>query len=275
MSKQRDDKNIDPKFQRAYDMFKHNHNPDYVLSTIFELYLPFWACRTAVIVEKDLALDKLSKIFLELIQSGISKHDDLCSFLGVNTNSFITTQLHFLLKHGLLGEEFSTTGSEYKITNEGLAFLEKKTRLKNLETIEFDYFFNDIGLSFLDKYGSVNEVGKAKKASVNYRFSETRRLPINSKLIAHKNRPNNINKVDFARFFNQLNKTMTFYDLEEAEAEIHKRSVCFLALEYSDKSGAKKYDIRLSKKTSGAFKEHSLDEELSKAVTQYYKKNPL
>jgi hypothetical protein len=283
------------KFHRQYEMFKDNHKPDYELNTIFEIYLPFWFCRQNVVVEKDIELDRFSKIILQTIQTGLVKHSDICRFLGVKINSFVTSQFHFLIKNGLLDETPIINDTEYGITYDGLSFLERKKKITSVETVEFEYFYNDLTLEFLDTQRFnflVNDMtsdlvdtnqpldkknvssGKRKRFS-GYQVLQTNRLPVNRIEIPHKNRPYNLNKVEFANFFNQQHKDSSFYDFESAEKEMHKRSICFLAFEYEDKTGIRIYDIRHSKKTVKAFDRHEIEENLTKKSSDYFKKNPL
>lgn len=283
------------KFHRQFEMFKDNHKPDYELKDIFEIYLPFWYCRQNVVVEKDIELDRFSKIILQTIQSGFNMHSDVCRFLGVEPNSFVTSQFHFLIKNGLLDETPKSDDTEYEITFDGLSFLERKKKITSVETVEFEYFYNDLTLEFLDTqrfYFLVNDMtsdlvdtshpldgknissGKRNKFS-GYQVLQTNRLPVNRIEIPHKNRPYNLNKVEFAKFFNQQHKDSSFYDFESNDKEIHKRSICFFAFEYADKTGVKIYDIRHSKKTVKTFDRHEIEENLTKKTSDYFKKNPL
>src|SRR5690606_42131567 len=61
---------------------------DYELKNIFEIYLPFWFCRQNVVVEREIELDRFSKIILQTIQSGFTKHSEVCKFLGVEPDAF-------------------------------------------------------------------------------------------------------------------------------------------------------------------------------------------
>lgn len=283
------------KFQREFAMFKDNRKPDFELKNIFEIYLPFWFCRQNVVVEKEIELDRFSKIILQTIQSGFAKHSKICKFLGVETNSFVTMQFHFLIKNGLLNETLIGNDTQYEITFEGLAFLERKKKITAVETVEFEYFYNDLTLEFLDKHRFdflINDLtkdfvdtskpldkknvseGKRKKFS-GYKVLERHRLPQNIIEIPHKNRPYNLNKVEFANFFNKQYREASFYDYESNNIETHKRSICFLAFEYEDKTGVKKYDIRHFKKTVNEFDRHEIEENLTKRATEYFSKNPL
>lgn len=283
------------KFHREFTMFKDNRKPDYELKNIFEIYLPFWFCRQNVVVEREIEIDRFSKIILQTIQNGFTKHSELCEFLGVETNSFVTTQFHFLLKNGLLNETPISNDTVYEITFEGLSFLDRKKKITAVETVEFEYFYNDLTLEFLDKQRFdfvVNDLtkeyvdtskpldtkniseGKRKKFS-GYQVLETHRLPVNRMEIPHKNKPYNLNKVDFANFFNKQQTDKSFYDFESNSIETHKRSICFLAFEYEDNTELKIYDIRHFKKTVKEFDRHELEEKLTKQTTDFYKKNPL
>ncbi len=283
------------KFQREFTMFKDNRKPDFELKTIFEIYLPFWFCRQNVVVEREIELDRLSKIILQTIQNGFTKHSEVCDFLGVEKNSFVTTQFHFLLKNGLLNETPISNDTEYEITFEGFAFLDRKKKITAVETVEFEYFYNDLTLEFLDKHRfdfvvndltkefvdtskplDTKNISEGKRANFSgYQVLQTNLLPPNRIEIPHKNKPYNLNKVEFANFFNKQFQDKSFYDFESNNIETHKRSICFLAFEYVDNTGVKIYDIRHFKKTVKEFDRHELEEKLTKQTTDFYKKNPL
>lgn len=283
------------KFQREFEMFKNHRKPDYELKNIFDIYLPFWFCRQNVVVERAIELDRFSKIILQTIQNGFSKHSEVCAFLGVETNSFVTTQFHFLLKNGLLAETSIENDTQYEITFEGLAFLEKKNKITAVETVEFDYFYNDLTLELLDRHqfdfmannltneyleadrtpGDKNSSERKRKKFSGYKVLDRHRLPSNIIEIPHKNKPYNLNKFEFANFFNQQYQDQSFYDFDSNNLETHKRSICFLAFEYEDKAGVKIYEIRHFRKTVLEFDRHELEEKISKQTTEFFKKNPL
>lgn len=283
------------KFHREFTMFKDHRKPDYELKTIFEIYLPFWFCRQNVVVEREIELDRFSKIILQTIQSGFTKHSEVCRFLGVEPDAFVTMQFHFLIKNNLLNETPISNDTEYEITFDGLSFLDRKKKVTAVETVEFEYFYNDLTLEFLDKQRFdflINDLtndfvdtskpldtkniseGKRKKFS-GYQVLQTNLLPPNRIEIPHKNKPYNLNKVEFANFFNKQQTDKSFYDFESNNIETHKRSICFLAFEYEDNTGVKIYDIRHFKKTVKEFDRHDIEDNLTKRTTEYFKKNPL
>lgn len=283
------------RFQREFSMFKDHRKPNYDLKNIFEIYLPFWFCRQNVVVEKDIELDRFSKILLQTIQNGFTKHSEVCRFLGVEINSFVTTQFHFLLKNGLLEETPIINDTEYEITFEGLSFLDRKKTVTSVETVEFEYLYSDFTLEFLDKgrfdflindltrdFVDTSKLLNDKKSSAGkrkqfsgYQVLQTNLLPQNRIEIPHKGKPYNLNKVDFANFFNKQNRDCSFYDFESDKIEAHKRSICFIGFEYVDSTSVKVYDIRHFKKTVKEFDRHEIEEDLSKRATEYFKKNPL
>lgn len=283
------------KFHREFTMFKDHRKPDYELKNIFEIYLPFWFCRQNVVLEREIELDRFSKIILQTIQSGFTKHSEVCKFLGVEPDAFVTMQFHFLIKNNLLNETPISNDTEYEITFDGLSFLDRKKKVTAVETVEFEYFYNDLTLEFLDKQSFdflINDLtkdfvdtskpldtkniseGKRKKFS-GYQVLQTNLLPPNRIEIPHKNKPYNLNKVEFANFFNKQQTDKSFYDFESNNIETHKRSICFLAFEYEDSTGVKFYDIRHFKKTVKEFDRHDIEDNLTKRTTEYFKKNPL
>lgn len=281
------------KFHKQYELYKDNHQPDYDLTLIFEIYLPFWECHQKVVVEKEVPLDRFSKIILQAIKNGLATHSEICGFLGVDDHSFVTCQFHYLIKNGLIEEATEGNEVQYEITYEGISFLEKRKKITSIETVEFKYFYNDLTQDFLDTHkfnqhtsDSENELsgmneesdfshhsrGKIKRFS-GYQVLQTKNLTSEVIKVEHKNKPYNLNRIEFAKFFNQQHKNGSFYDFESGEKIMHKRSICFLAFEYEDESGVKIYEIRHSKKTVKSFDRHELEELLSKKVTEYMKEN--
>jgi predicted transcriptional regulator len=265
------------KFHSEFQKFKDNHI-DFELKNIFEIFLPFWFCRQNVVVEKEIELDRFSKIIFQTIQSGFTKHSEICKFLGVEPDAFVTMQFHFLIKNGLLIETLIGNDTQYEITFEGLAFLERKKKITAVETVEFEYFYNDLTKDFVDTSKPLDTKNiseeKSKKFS-GYQVLQTNLLPPNRFEILHKNKPYNLNKVEFANFFNKQQADKSFYDFESNNIETHKRSICFLAFEYEDKTGVKKYDIRHFKKTVNEFDRHEIEETLTRRATEYFSKNPI
>lgn len=269
-------------FQKEFDMFKNNI-PNAQLNDIFEVYLPFWQCKQKVVIDKSLALDRFSIILMQAIDSGLILHSDLCLFLGIEENSFVLMQIHYLIKNELIKEIEKAGEIQYEITRDGVDFMQNKKKITMTEIFNFNYCYNDILQSFFTESCSIAEDGesinleeliKNENDSLKYIVAETKRLDKNINLIPHKNKPYNINKVEFARFFNKQHKDKVFYDIECNSQELHKRSICFLAFEYIDESNTKIYEIRHFKKTIRGFKKYSIETELSKKVNEYYKKHP-
>lgn len=283
------------KFHKEYKLFKDHRKPDFDLKYIFEIYMPFWLCRQNIVIEKEIELDRFSKIILQTIQNGFKKHSEICQFLGIDKNAFVVSQFHFLIKNGFLSESFIKDDTIYEITYEGLSFLERKKKVTTVETIEFEFIYNELTLEFLDKKRfdfhindltkeivdtnkplDAKNISEGKKSKFSgYIVRKTKELPTNRIEIGHKNKPYNLDKVKFANFFNKNHQDISFYDFETNDIETHKRSICFLAFEYEDESGTKKYDIRHFKKTVNEFSTHDIEESLSLHSTNHFRKNPI
>lgn len=281
------------KFHKQYELYKDNHQPDYELKEVSEIYLPFWVCTQSVVAEKEVPLDRFSKIILQAIKNGLATHSEICGFLGVDEHSFVTCQFHYLIKNGLIEETTKGNKVKYEITSEGISFLEKRKKITSIETEEFKYFYNDLTQDFLDihKFNQQTNDPEKELADMNeepdfshtsrtkqkkfsgYQVLQTKNLTGDGMKVEHKNRPYNLNRIEFAKFFNQQHKNKSFYDFESGEKKMHRRSICFLAFEYEDESRVKIYEIRHSKKTVKSFDRHELEELLSKKVTEYMKEN--
>ncbi len=287
-------KNDKNKYQSIYNKFKNHKNTEgFELKKISEIFIPFWCCKQKIVVEKDVEIDRFSKIILELINSEITSHIEICSFLGIKESDFTTMQFHYLLKNELVEENYENGCAIYKITHKGISFLKGKSKVQNIEIVEFEYFYNDLSMEMLDivdyKY-LYNDLSKEyfnpkdpldKNISKNkskvfsgYQVVQTHKLK-DSKIeqLAHKNRPslNKIKHSDFASFFNSQKPNMSFYDFENKDIELHKRSILFLQLEYENDEYQKEYEIRQFKSSVNDFKGNVLEEKLSLGVTKHYK----
>ncbi len=287
----KDDKN---KYQSIYNKFKnHKKTEGFELKKISEIFIPFWYCKQKIVVEKDVEIDRFSKILLELINNNISVHSEICSFLGIKETDFTTMQFHYLLKNELIEEKYEKGNSIYEITHKGISFLKGKSKVQNIETVEFEYFYNDLSMEMLDivdykyLYNDLsqeyfnprepldkNTSKNKRKVFSGYQVVQTHKLK-GSKIeqLTHKNRPslNQIKQSDFASFFNNQKSDMSFYDFDDKDIELHKRSILFLKLEYENDEYQKEYEIRQFKSSVKEFKGNILEEKLSLDLTKRYK----
>ncbi|MDE5418461.1 hypothetical protein L3049_10615 [Labilibaculum sp. DW002] len=285
------------KHQNIYNSFKnHKKTEGYELKGIYEIFYPFWQCKQSIVVEKDAELDKLSKILLELIKAGINSHSEICSFLGINEDDFVTMQFHYLIKNELITEN----NSSYKIELKGLEFLKKKRKIQNTETVEFEYFYDDLSMELLDiidyKY-LYNDLSKEyfnpdtpidknisknkKKHFSGYQVIQTNKLKKNNNKslpknhLQYKNRPilSKIKQSDFAEFFNRQKKNMTFYDYDNTTIKTYERSIQFLLLEFINDENQIDIELRQFKSSVREFNGYVLEDKLSKETNKYIKKN--
>lgn len=283
-------KNEQQTFQKLWEQFKDHHKTEkYVLKEIFDIYLPFWQCKQNIVVEKDVELDRFSRIILELIQNNVTKHSEICDFLGVDRDSFVITQFHFLLKNDFIRE---LDDDKYELTHEGISFLQNKTKAKSNETIEFEYFVtekmnylkNDLTQDFFDPSSPIDkQLSKKKKSNFSgYEIMQSHRIQKSesSKEIPHKNKPTyrliNEKRSDFSAFFNTKFRDKTFYDFADNKIDTHKRNICFYGLLYEnvENQDDKKLDIRHSLKSLKQFKNNDLETALTNKTTHYLMENP-
>lgn len=287
-------KNDKNRYQSIYNKFKtYKETEGFELKNISEIFIPFWYCKQKIVVEKDVEIDRFSKIILELINNKISIHSEICDFLGVKESDFTTMQFHYLLKNELVEENYKNGNAIYEITHKGISFLKGKSKVQNIETVEFEYFYNDLSMEMLDivdyKY-LYNDLSKEyfnpkepldkntsrnkSKAFSGYQVVQTHKLKESKiKQLAHKNRPslNKIKHSDFASFFNSQKPDMSFYDFENKDIELHKRSILFLQLEYENDEYQTEYEIRQFKSSVNEFKGNVLEEKLSLDLMKHYK----
>ncbi len=274
-------KNEKNKYQKIYNKFKnHKRTEGFELKSISEIFIPFWFCKQKIVVEKDVEIDRFSKILLELINNKISTHSEICNFLGVKESDFTTMQFHYLLKNELIEENYKKGDTIYIITHKGISFLKGKSKVQNIETVEFEYFYNDLSKEYFNPRESLDgNVSKNKnKVFSGYKVVQTHKLN-RSKIekLDHKNSPslNKIKQSDFASFFNSQNPDITFYDYDNdhKNTQIHKRSILFLKLEYQNEEEKKEYEIRHCRDSVKKIRGNVLEEKLSLFLEKYYKEN--
>ncbi|WP_370408710.1 hypothetical protein [Tenacibaculum dicentrarchi] len=267
------------KYQSIYNKFKnHKKTEGFELKNITEIYIPFWECKQKIVVEKEVEIDRFSRILLDLIYNDVTYHSEICSFLGIKEDDFTTIQFHYLIKNELIEEIYSNGNTIYKITNRGISFLNGKSKIQNIETIEFNYFYNDLSKECIDITESLdkNMSKNKRKAFSGYYYYQTHKLK-HSKIdkLFYKNKPtlNKIKESDFVSFFNDKKPEMIFYDFDSSDFKPHERSILFLKLEYENDENKKEYEIRQFKKSVNEFKGNGniLEEKLSKEITKYYK----
>lgn len=290
MANKNSNNKVDKRFQQVWERFKdHRKTEDFNLVSIFDIYLPFWQCKQNIVVEKEMELDRFSRIILELINSKISSHTEICAFLGIDEDSFVTIQFHFLLKNDLIRENQIGV---YEITHEGLSFLQNKTKLKNIETVEFEYYItekmdylrNDLTQDFFDPNFPIDkEVSVGKKSNFSgYIVMQTHQIQKSetAKEIPHKQKPTfrfiSAQRNNFASFFNKQFKDKNFYDFADSDIEAHKRSICFYGLLYENETNKEEriLEIRQSQKSVKKFINSELEQTLTDKATKYLKENP-
>ena len=279
----------DKRFQQVWERFKDHHKTEgYKLVSIFDIYLPFWQCKQNVVIEKEMELDRFSRIILELVNNKITSHNEICAFLGIDEDSFVTVQFHFLLKNDLIRE---TQIGVYEITHEGLSFLQNKTKLKNIETVEFEYYItekmdylkNDLTQDFFDpKFPIDTQVSARRKSNFSgYTVMQTHQVQKSElgKEIPHKQKPTfrfvSEQRNNFTSFFNKQFKDKNFYDFADRDLEAHKRSICFYGLLYENESNSEEriLEIRQSQKSVKNFINSELEQTLTNKATKYLKEN--
>jgi predicted transcriptional regulator len=241
------------------------------------------------VVEKEMELDRFSRIILELVNSKVTKHSEICAFLGIDEDSFVTMQFHFLLKNDLIRE---TQIGIYEITHEGLAFLQNKTKLKNIETVEFEYYItekmdylkNDLTQDLFDPNLPIDQqLSAAKKGNFSgYVIMQTHQIQEleTAKIIPHKHKPTfrsvSDQRNNFASFFNKQFKEKSFYDFADSNLEAYRRSICFYGLLFVKEENKEEriLEIRQSEKSVKMFSGSELEQTLTDKATKYLKENP-
>lgn len=259
------------KYSELYNKFKdHKKTEGYNLKNIKELYFPLWFCRQKIAVEKELEVDRFSRVLLSFIGSKGKSHVEVCEFLGVDEDDFTLMQIYFLTKQGFLIEELYNDNTYYVMSQEGKSFLDKAQKAKQIDEEVISYYYDGLQSVLRANLDSVYNVVQSHK------FKNTKEKEI---MIKHDDKPtlSKIKQVDWNKFYQNLtsHENLFFYSFLEKQIETHKRHIPFLAFIYKNKDEEFDIDIRKYEKTVRDFKKHGyeLEERLSKSVNKKQKKD--
>ena len=246
--------------QEAWTLYKEAHlNKGYLLTEVKAIYFPIWKCRQEIIITTEAPIDGFSQVVLQTIAAGHAKHEAICAFLGIEEDSFVLGQFHYLLK-----KDWIRIDSEqvYWLTPKGKALLAKEEAVKQLKTMTFEYYTIEenkpkkgtSNLSFFNPQLPLNAKLSAAKQNnfKGYRIFQNNRLEEDALIQVlphHQNQAPNLNALkgqqnDFAAFFKKLTQH-NFYDFGKSSLKCHPHSLCFLKLSYQKEEDATKSLVEL------------------------------
>lgn len=271
MRSRRQSMKANEKYSELYEQFKDLKKTEgYNLKNIKELYFPLWFCQQKIAVEKELEVDRFSRILLSFIGTTRKSHTEVCDFLGIDEDDFTLMQIYFLTKQGFLIEEFHNDNTYYVMSQEGKSFLDKDKKAKQIDEEEITYYYDGLQSVLTANLDSVYNVVQSHK------FKNTNEEKI---MIKHDDKPtfSKIKQENWDSFYQKLtsHKNFFFYSFLEKEIKTHKRHIPFLAFIYKNKDEEFDIDIRKYEKTVHDFKKHGyeLEERLSKSVNKKQKKD--
>jgi len=262
--------------QRIWELYKDEYSTEgFELEEIFEIDLPFWKCKQKIAFETEREIDRFSMVILKLVDNGITEYSEICSFLGIDSDSFLNMQFNFLIKNGLLEEN----GEKYEITPEGLEFMKKKLKIKQIGIEDLEFYINDISGEFFDPSKPIDRdwsFDKTEKFSgYDLIQSNKRKLDDEIENITHGDKPSYYDltgsRSEFSRFYHTRFPEKTFYDFENSDFKAYQRHIRFLALMFRNKEQQDEviFDIRQCRKTIKKFEGKFLKEEsLSKLINK-------
>ncbi|MBL4648206.1 MAG: hypothetical protein JKY03_00620 [Aureispira sp.] len=241
-------------FQEVLRLYKEEYlSKGYLLTEVKAIYFPIWKCKQEVIIATQAPIDRFSQVVLQTIAAGHSKHEDICAFLGIEADSFVLGQFHYLLKQDWIRID---SAQVYWLTPKGKALLEKEANIKQLKTVEFEYYTIEpskakkgtSSLQFFNPKLPLNSKwSEAKQTNFKgYRIFQNNRLEEDASVQVmphHQNKAPNLNALkaqrnDFAAFFKEVSKH-SFYDFGKPSLKCHPHSLCFLQLRYTKEEDAK------------------------------------
>lgn len=282
-----------PKYRPVYKRYSGYHAPDFLLKHIDEIYLPFWVCKQEIYVQNALKIDEFSKILLRLVEQGMKKRTEICSFLGVKEDDFCLSQIDYLLNHGFLEENHQGGGSVYEITDEGRNFL-KDGRISDQDTIEpievkysvsdlnfvaekrYQSFYSDLKKEYFDKDAPPDEKFGGYKLVETHKLKKDKQY-CPARHIPHEHVPtfSRIRDSNFIEFYNSTHDEV-FYDFGK-HRKPHKRSIKFYFLLFQNKADSteQKIEIRRCKDSVLEFdaEQETLEETLSTETFKYIQRH--
>jgi hypothetical protein len=246
--------------QKVQELYQEEHlDKGYELTEVKEIYFPIWKCKQAITTQKKTPLDGFSRVILQTIEAGHSKHEAICAFLGIEVDSFVLGQFHYLLKEDCIRLNSALI---YSLTPKGKALLDKEANVQQLKTMDFEYYTiepskpkkGSTSLQFFNPKWPLNtNLSAAKKKKFKgYRIFQNNRLEQNTAVQImphHQNQSPNLNSLkaqrnDFAAFFKEVTND-TFYDFGTTTLKCHPHSLCFLRLMYQKKEDAKAFLVEI------------------------------
>lgn len=238
---------MEEELQKVWSLYKEIHlNKGYLLAEVKAVYFPIWKCKQEIIITTETPLDGFSQVVLQTIAAGKVQHKDICVFLGIEEDSFVLGQFHYLLK-----QDWIRVDSEqvYSLTPKGNVLLDQEANIQQLKTIEFEYYTLEerkltkgrSNLSFFNPKSPLSsKLSEAKqKKFKGYRIFQNNRLeenPLIQVLPHHQNQAPSLTVLkeqrnDFAAFVKEVTGN-NFYDFGKSSLKTHPHSLCFLELNY-------------------------------------------
>ncbi len=262
--------------QRIWELYKDEYSTEgFQLENIFEIDLPFWKCKQKVAFETEREIDRFSMVILKLVDNGITEYSKICSFLGIDSNSFLNMQFNFLIKNELLKEN----GESYEITFEGRKFMEKKHKIKQIGIEDLEFYINDLSGEFFDPSKPIDRDWSSDKTKKfpGYDLIQSNQRKISNEIvdIQHSDKPSYSDlteaRSEFAIFYHTRFPEKTFYDFVNSDFKAYQRHIRFMILRFRNKEQQDEviYDIRQYHKTIKKFTGKLLKEEsLSKLINK-------
>jgi len=270
---------MEKEFEEVQALYREEHlEKGYLLAEIRAIYFPIWKCKQELVITTQIPMDGFSQVILQTIATGHAKHKDICAFLGIEEDSFVLGQFHYLLK-----QDWIRINSEqvYWLTPKGKALLEKEANIQQLKTMEFEYYTieqnkakkGNPSLQFFNPKSPLNPNLSATKQKnfKGYRVFQNNRLEDNTSIQImphHQNQAPTLSRLkaqrnDFASFFKKMTKK-NFYDFESSSLKCHPHSLCFLSLLYRKIEDEKVsfVDIRQFSKSVVSFEGFELEENI-------------
>lgn len=274
---------MEHEIQEVSELFKAEYaEKGYALKEVKVIYFPIWKCKQEVVFTTEAPIDRFSQVILQSIAAGHSKHEEICAFLGVEADSFVLGQFHYLLKQDWIRID---SAQVYWLTPTGKALLKKEANIQQLKTMELEYYTieqkslqkGSPDLQFFHPKLPLNsKLSTAKKKKFKgYRIYQNNRLEAHASIQImphHQNQAPSLQRLktqrnDFAAFFKEVTD-QHFYDFGTAILKCHPHSLCFLRLTYQKEEDKKAFlvDYRQFSKSVLSFGGFEL-EEFYKLVT--------
>ena len=253
----------------------------YFLVDIKDFYVPLINCDVELILNDELTNDNLSRLLLNIIKL-FKTHKEVCNFLGVLEDDFVTCQIDYLVQEGYVLIDYINGNKSYEVTDKGNSFIYDRfvTETRLNRRLQFticgltNRYYSYIEDQFLEndypenngfsKYHVIHNVVKS-------RFKEIIKLGLCTDVSVEY-----LNNTEFYKFVDREMMHGNFFDFASDSVNPKYSYIQFSILKYKNDNNELFIEIRHNPKTSVDFTGNAyfLEDKYTNFLNNKIKNNP-